>query len=383
MARRAKVVGLGRASLIVLALALGAALVGVAAAPDRAEGAGSDGVESRIVNGKETSIEEWPWQVALIDSRYAPGGSASDQYFCTGSLIAPEIVVTAAHCVADIKPESLGSIRVITGRTWLDRTSTGESLGVSRIVMALDSNGRRLYRNPDRRLAWDVALIELASPSSATPLTIAGASESAAWRPGRLVRTTGWGSTRAFTGSTSNRLRIATQVVLPDGVCRRGLGRLYEPKTMICHGDPKGRSSSCSGDSGGPLVSPVGGGWRLIGLTSFGDGACRGYVPSVDNRTAADPIRSWIQDKTIELSGQDPVSEGGEVGPLPRSCRVPSLIRRTRASSRQALRSAGCTLKAIHSVGRPKKGKRRVVGASLPPGWLAPVGFGIKVAVTR
>ena len=341
------------------------------------------GPSPRIVNGKGTSITEWPWQVALTDRALAPGGSTTDRYFCTGALIAPNLVVTAAHCVESYRPGGLKGLRVITGRTWLDRTSTGESLGVSRIVMALDSNGKRRYRDQNSAPIWDVALIVLASPSSATPLAIAGESERAAWNPGRLVTTAGWGETRAFTGAISNRLRVATQVVLPDGVCRRDGGPFYRPKTMICHGGPEGNSSSCAGDSGGPLVSPVGGGWRLIGLTSFGDAACRGNVPSVDNRTAADPVRSWVQGKAIELSGYDPVSEGGEVGPLPPSCKVPNLLRRTRASAKRAIRAAGCRLKAIRSIGRPSRGKRRVVGASLPAGWLAPRGFGVTVLLQR
>lgn len=348
---------------------------GTTAQPDR--------ISTKIVNGKATSIAKWPWQVALTDRDFAPRGSTSDRYFCTGALIAPEIVITAAHCVHYFRPNRLRDVKVIAGRTWLNRTSTGESLGVSRIVMALDSNGKRRYRDRNSAPVWDVALVVLKTPSSAPPLALAGQSESAAWKPGRLVRTTGWGETRPLTGVTSNRLRVATQVVLPDGVCRRDLGSYYRPQTMICHGGPEGNSSSCSGDSGGPLVSQVGGGWRLIGLTSFGDGLCRGNVPSVDNRTAADPVRSWVRNKTIELSGYDPVSEGGAVGPLAPSCKVPNLLRRTRASAKRAIRGAGCRLKAIRSIGRPSKGKRRVVGSSLPAGWLPPRGFGITIWLRR
>lgn len=381
--RRAKENSSYRLALVALAFAVGALLAAASPASGSTDAPGLDRAEARIVNGKGTWIEQWPWQVALTDKSFAPGGPITARYFCTGSLIAPDLVVTAAHCVSFYRPATLGSLKAITGRTWLNNTAVGETLGVERVVMPLDPNGRPRYRILGGAAVWDVALIQLTSPSSATPIEIAGPSEEAAWSPGRLVKTTGWGETRPFSGTSSNRLRVATQVVLPDGVCRRDGSYTYQPQTMICLGGPRGGSSSCSGDSGGPLVSPVGDGWRLIGLTSFGDAACRGNVPSVDNRTAADPVRSWIQAKAIELSGYDPVSEGGAIGPLPRSCRVPYLLRRTRASARQALRSAGCTLKAIRSVGRPGKGERRVVGASLPAGWLAPVGFGIRIAVTR
>ncbi len=359
-------------------------LLGIAGAvPGAEERAGARQPEPRIVNGKVTSIQEWPWQVALIDRSWAPRGPVTDQYFCTGSLIAPNLVVTAAHCVSDLRPNELKNVRVIAGRTWLNNSSSGESLRVSRVIMALDSNGKRRYRIRDGAAVWDVALVELASPSSATPIAIAGESEKAAWRPGRLVKTTGWGETGLINQSVSKRLRVAAQVILPDGVCSRDRSYVYRSQTMICHGGREGHGSSCSGDSGGPLVSPVGGGWRLIGLTSFGDAYCRGNVPSVDNRTAADPVRSWVRSKSLEISGYDPVSEGGAIGPLPRSCKVPGLSRRTRSSARRALRKAGCSLKAIRSVGRPTDGKRRVVGASLPAGWLAPRGFGVTIALRR
>ena len=383
MARRAKETIAYRLALVAFAFTVGAILVGTPTASGSTDPPGPDRAEPRIVNGKGTTIEQWPWQVALTDRSLAPRGTVTARYFCSGSLIAPDLVITAAHCVSFYRPGTLGNLKVIAGRTWLNDTGTGETLGVEQVVLPRDADGKLRYRILGGAAVWDVALIELASPSTATPIQIAGQSEEAAWSPGRLVKTTGWGETRPYSGISSNRLRIATQVVLPDGVCRRDETYDYRPRTQICHGDPRGSSSSCFGDSGGPLVSPVDGGWRLIGLTSFGDGACRGNIPSVDNRTAALPVRSWVRAKAIELSGYDPVSEGGTIGPLSRFCKVPDLLRRTRASARQALRSRGCTLRSIRSVGKPTAGKRRVVGASLPAGWLAPVGFGIRLAVTR
>lgn len=130
-------------------------------------------------------------------------------------------------------------------------------------------------------------------------------------------------------------------------------------------------------------MTPVGDGWRLVGLTSFGDFFCRGYIPSVDNRTAADPVRSWVQAKALEVSSYDPVSEGGKTGPLPPYCKVPALTSRTRRSASTALRKAGCRLGKVLRVDRPSYRKGRVVGASLPAGWLVPPGFGITIRISR
>jgi trypsin len=46
---------------------------------------------SRIVGGSEAKINSWPWQAMLT--------STSGRQFCGGSLVHPQFVVTASHCV--------------------------------------------------------------------------------------------------------------------------------------------------------------------------------------------------------------------------------------------------------------------------------------------
>lgn len=46
---------------------------------------------ARVINGEDASPHSWPWQISLRNSR---GG-----HICGGSLIRPDWVLTAAHCV--------------------------------------------------------------------------------------------------------------------------------------------------------------------------------------------------------------------------------------------------------------------------------------------
>lgn len=53
----------------------------------------------RIVGGTEAPQGAWPWQAQLRDI-YA----SRDEQYCGGTLVAPQWLVTAAHCVTGMKP---------------------------------------------------------------------------------------------------------------------------------------------------------------------------------------------------------------------------------------------------------------------------------------
>ena len=193
-----------------LALAALAALV--LAAPAGAAAKPGD----RIVGGSATTIQEWPWQVAVA---LAPsyGGGAFDRQICGGSLIEPKLVVTAAHCVYtftdpnnalclptdgfDYPPSDYS---VIAGRTTLTG-SGGSEIGVKEIYYfdagpsgpraeaQTTGDGQGLYTCGTSE--WDAVVLELASAPGppAQPIKIAGPSEGELWQPGREAFVTGWG----------------------------------------------------------------------------------------------------------------------------------------------------------------------------------------------
>jgi trypsin len=323
-----------------LACALALATAVNAAAADGGE------PQPRIVGGEATTIEQWPWQVALAcepDSSPQCLGDGFDRQFCGGSLVAPDVVITAAHCVYDKTPEVLAfepasDFEVFTGRTTLS-SSQGEDIDVLEIYYFVDDGmGQPLLQaqstDPDTSLElfdpvtlqWDVAILQLESDSSSQPIKLSGADETTLWTPGRPAYISGWGSTDD--GSFPDDLHAAEIEMISDSDCASAypeppppppdpVDPYFDAETMVCAGFLEGGVDTCGGDSGGPLVVPIdGGGFRLVGDTSWGLGCAFPEAPGVYGRVAADPLRTALQSAVQTISGDEIVGAGATVDTL-------------------------------------------------------------------
>ncbi|WP_199439061.1 serine protease [Umezawaea beigongshangensis] len=252
-----------RTSRVLLVLALTAAVAGVSA-PARA-----------IVGGRPADTADHPWTVALT--------TPSGQLFCGGALVAPDRVVTAAHCTRERTPvgtaeaRPLARMRVVVGRTDL-RGDSGESVPVSAVRV---HPGFREAISGD-----DVAVLVLARPVAARPVPLVEEGDTASYAPGTPASVLGWGRTAEGT-PPSPVLREVVVPVLGDDECRAEISS-YRADGMTCAGYPEGGRDACEGDSGGPLV--VGG--RLAGVVSWGTGCARAGEPGVYTRLAS--YRRWL-----------------------------------------------------------------------------------------
>jgi hypothetical protein len=272
-----------------------------------------------IVGGTTTTIARWPWQVSIGYLPIDPT-NAFRNHNCGGTLVATRIVVSAAHCMTlgptrNFRPPE--EFQVLAGRTKLS-ASGGREHELADYFWFVDEDGTPLW-NPET-LEWDVVFILLASSSDQRTIKIAGPDEAAVWAPGRRAFATGWGSTVAGTDveieddvDQSDVLRQARLRMISDSVCDSVWGAEFVSAVMVCAGDLAGGVDVCYGDSGGPLVVPIaGGGYRLIGDVSFGEGCGLPDTPGVYGRLASDPIRNALREGIQAVAGVDVVGSGAE-----------------------------------------------------------------------
>jgi Ca2+-binding RTX toxin-like protein len=281
----------------------------------------SKDLQQRIVGGNTTTIAEWPWQAAITLNPALFTGNGFDRQLCGGSLVAPTIILTAAHCVDDggfLSPINFASI---TGRTTLSNDGQGQEIPWSTYHIFVDSSGTPLF-DPNT-LDWDVVLAELSEPSpssDSTPIRIAGADEAAFWAPGNEnAWATGWGRISSG-GARSDTLREVSIDRIADATCgaATSYGGDFHPETMVCAGEIAGGQDTCQGDSGGPLVTPISGGAsRLIGDTSWGFACAAPGLPGVYGRVAQDPMCSALQEGVQSVADVNAVGAGGCLGPPP------------------------------------------------------------------
>jgi secreted trypsin-like serine protease len=250
----------------------------------------------QIIGGREAEPGAWPWQVALLTSAVEDGYYAQ---FCGGSLIAPNWVLTAAHCVSN--PYT----GVIVSPSTID-------VAVGRHVLSSDEGQRiatlQIVRHPDYDSGStdsDVALLRLAEAAVYTmtvaPITPLSPTLASLAAPAVEAMVIGWGARNASGGDYdyADALHQVSVPIIEQAVCRAdydpvlGLGSITD--NMICAGLEEGERDSCFGDSGGPLMVPDGeDGWLQAGIVSWGIGCAQPGYPGVYTRVTQ--FYDWVEE---------------------------------------------------------------------------------------
>lgn len=283
----------------------------VAAAAPAEQASGSAGAQTHVIGGKSASVAEFPFMARVLDTE----GSSSS--LCSGTVVAPNMVLTAAHCLlneAETAFRAPEGFRVKTGTSSL--ASPGVVSTVQRI--AIDPE----YVSSGSYGGWhDAGLIQLSAPIAAPPAQLA---TSQIWGPGTRGYVVGWGLTESE-GNPPAEMQVGETVVQSTTYCQSAIGPQFHPLAELCTLDyPSYESATCNGDSGGPLLMVRSKELVEIGITSFGiEEGCPTDSPRVDTRI--DVEAGWVQREIAAHPPPEPPKAGASAPAAPTALPTPEL----------------------------------------------------------
>ncbi|MGW1077287.1 S1 family peptidase [Streptomyces sp. NPDC002537] len=232
-----------------------------------ATGVGLAPSASAIAGGEPAHTADHPWMVHILMKGRGVG--------CGGTLVAPNKVVTAAHCFSDVdasgKPVWLpaSDLRVIAGQDTYD----GEGVNVAKFWTDPD------YSQDVKKSsgAGDLAVVTLEHPIEQRTLPLAAANDKDLYKAGKVGTALGWGMFSSKTIDQSKWLRkVSIPVISPlefSGLYKREL-KAFQKREVFGAG-AKGRGVAL-GDSGGPLVIDG----KLAGVVHGGVSSTPGEYPA-------------------------------------------------------------------------------------------------------
>jgi trypsin len=233
-------------------------------------------LQPRIINGIDAPVNHYPYTASL---QY----SYDNFHFCGGSLIAPDLVISAAHCVVDLSEPT---------RIVLNLQKLSDPIEASEVFSVQEYVSHPLYQTLDQE-DHDYMIIKLTGSSSLPTLRL-NTNENLPVT-GSSLQVMGWGTTVVGESPVAaDTLQEVNVVTITNEECSKASIEYEEEITpdMLCAAEVN--QGSCQGDSGGPLVIPGSSSEEdvQVGIVSWGIGC-------------AEPERKLI----CRFSGRVPLSQ--------------------------------------------------------------------------
>lgn len=248
-------------------------------------------IQPRIVNADNLYADPKQFP-GLVQLRLA--GSPSSP-FCGGVKIGRGVVVTAAHCVDNLRPSRLRLLMNLSQSSPYGYSPQTSTLVPVQSIVIHPSYDRNNIRN-------DIALISFRPTADTDRQSTATlpppSSENEMTRIGAPAVIAGYGR-MGMTGGVSKYLHSA-EIRVMDILTESQYNPIHKFPGNILAGDyedplnPNDNQDSCQGDSGGPLYARnQQGQLQLIGLTSWGNGCALDHFPGFYTNVFA--YLAWIQ----------------------------------------------------------------------------------------
>lgn len=263
--------------------------------------------QSRIVRPEAATLETWP---GIAVFRWVDPSSKIEWYDCGGTAIAPNWIVTAAHCLVGLQKTASGDF------VDKDNRALQAILGINNLDLPIPATKifkiKNIFIHEDFAKSgypFDIGLIELAEGWSGNVASVGLMSESAGSGAdyvrvagfGRNFAKQDWQARTRLDGSKYFAMSpVLKELTIPQvklNECRTLLAGQAIVDSYICAGYRVGGQDACQGDSGGPLMRldasqcP-----ELVGVVSWGDGCALPNRPGVYVRISS--FVPWIEAKT-------------------------------------------------------------------------------------
>jgi secreted trypsin-like serine protease len=249
---------------------------------------------ANAIVGGQLASEDYPNMAAFLKN---------GNQICGASLIDPQWVISAAHCVDGLDPSEY-SFR-IGGAPDLAEPG-GETIQATKVIV-----------HPDYTDTYDVSLFQLERPSVYEPIELADpATQKDLWQPGDEARVIGYGGQFFQLPSIDEQLREVDVPIVEDAECDASYDLLFggiDETVEVCAGELQGTEDSCQGDSGGPLmVRDEQGDFVQMGVVSWGFGCGFPTQYGVYSRVGDNPLNDWIHDTIANTAPPPPPPTGGD-----------------------------------------------------------------------